>query len=947
MLKSAAIFAALATTAGATREDLTGVMAQDGGTTRAVRWSETEEFGDVSAASVGEPRTVQASFAFYAVGGSWAPSLGTNAVLELSFSRDNRTWTDPIQTGPAIVDAGRPDRDDRIFVNLVFTDRSRYIRYRVLDGSGNPIAAPDLQIVYIDATSGPNPRPPGIVLPGDDDVSAAALPQLTKPPIVSRSGWGANENYRFDAYGEVWPPEYRKVTHLIVHHTETPNDNNGAAQVRSIYYYHAVERFWGDIGYNFLVDRQGVIYTGRIGGPHVVGGHAYKYAYGTAGIAVIGSYSFVDATEAAQASLVALLAWLGRNLNVTGRATLHEAANLPIIAGHRDVSQSACPGDHLWADLPSIREATADLLADTDSPADDAVPPFPPGIYKTGDNVVTDRALSIREFPSSSSASMQSLPKGAYLAIYGIPRVVNGVTWYYVLSPDHEGYVQGQYLVPAPKGTPPAPKFKVGDRVRTTQSVSLRRDPGTPQRVTGSLGAGTTVQITVDSVAATGIRWWGVYNSSTTGGWVNQAYLTDANLPKIHLSKQTGRPGTIVQLDIAGFPANKVVSIRWDNSTSFHHTTVTTDATGKAVRSYTIPSATYGGHTLSAVVGSSSASTAFQVTQVITVAPKEGPKGAPVKVTMRGFAHGEQIKVQWFANPVWLDLATVTGSSYGTAVAYLNVPNVPPGGRTVRAVAPSGQVTFIFKVTPTVKSAEETEPTPRPTSTPEPTETPTSTATEEPTTEPAEPTATPASTETPEPTASPEPTETPEPTATPTETPAETPEPTETATPEPTATDEATTEPVEQTGDDEEPVEEATATPADSGQPYRVRRTIQTRGSDSGRVLIDGDESTAWFGAASGSPPEAAVALDLGAKKPVGRVRWLFAEGALATGLRIEVSSDRRRWTTIADTGIAVPGEWQELVPDETVDARYVRFVLAGADGQEQAGGLAEVEIWP
>ncbi len=422
MMKAAATFAALAATAGAVRTELPGVMAQDGGATRAERWSEAHEFGDVSIASAGDYRTVKAKFAFYAVGGSWAPSLGTDAVLELSFSREGRTFTDPIRTAPAIVDAGRPDRDDRIFVNLVFTERSRYIRYRVLDGNGTPIVAPDLQIVYIDATAGPNPRPPGIVLPDDDEVSAAALPMLTKPPIVSRAGWGANENYRFDAYGEVWPPEYRKVTHLIVHHTETPNDNNGAAQVRSIYYYHAVERFWGDIGYNYVVDRAGVIYLGRVGGPHVVGGHAYKYAYGTSGIAVIGSYSFVDAPEAAQTSLIALLAWLGRNLNVRGRGTLHEAANLPIIAGHRDVSQSACPGNHLWADLPAIRSAVGEIIDDTSSPGDDPVPGFPPGIYKTGDNVVTDRALSIREYPSSSSASMQSLPKGAYLAIYGIPR---------------------------------------------------------------------------------------------------------------------------------------------------------------------------------------------------------------------------------------------------------------------------------------------------------------------------------------------------------------------------------------------------------------------------------------------------------------------------------------------------------------------------------------------
>src|SRR5689334_8072718 len=59
MMKAAATFAALAATAGATREDLTGALAQDSGTTRAERWSEVEEFGDVSVASAGEARTIK------------------------------------------------------------------------------------------------------------------------------------------------------------------------------------------------------------------------------------------------------------------------------------------------------------------------------------------------------------------------------------------------------------------------------------------------------------------------------------------------------------------------------------------------------------------------------------------------------------------------------------------------------------------------------------------------------------------------------------------------------------------------------------------------------------------------------------------------------------------------------------------------------------------------
>ncbi|HKG26990.1 MAG TPA: discoidin domain-containing protein, partial [Thermomicrobiales bacterium] len=129
--------------------------------------------------------------------------------------------------------------------------------------------------------------------------------------------------------------------------------------------------------------------------------------------------------------------------------------------------------------------------------------------------------------------------------------------------------------------------------------------------------------------------------------------------------------------------------------------------------------------------------------------------------------------------------------------------------------------------------------------------------------------------------------------------------------------------------------------------PYHVERTIRTRNSDSGGVLLDGDASTYWLGEVSRSSREAAVILDLGSAKPIGDVRWLFAEDDFAGGMRIEVSRGRRQWTTLAESGIAAAGEWQELTLDEKVEARYVRFVFIAADGVEQAGGLAEVEVWP
>ena len=78
---------------------------------------------------------------------------------------------------------------------------------------------------------------------------------------------------------------------MIIHHTDSPNEQDPLTAIRAIYYYHAVTQEWGDIGYNFLIDRNGTIYEGRYGGANVVGGHALQYNYGSVGIGLIGDFT--------------------------------------------------------------------------------------------------------------------------------------------------------------------------------------------------------------------------------------------------------------------------------------------------------------------------------------------------------------------------------------------------------------------------------------------------------------------------------------------------------------------------------------------------------------------------------------------------------------------------------------------------------------------------------
>jgi hypothetical protein len=233
-------------------------------------------------------------------------------------------------------------------------------QYRVTlttDVAGQSPILDEMTVTAIDATAGPTTsQAKAAIRPGD--VTAQGVPQ---PAIISRAGWGADEGLM------TWPPEYCTIEKIVVHHTVSTNnytEDQAAGLVRGIYYYHAVTRGWGDIGYNYLVDKYGNIYEGRYGGPGVVGGHVYGYNYGSMGIGTIGSHgntsTSVPPTTEALAGLRDLAAW------EADRSDIHPLESDPFydtatpnLAGHRDYppGTTACPGDYLYAKLPDLRQA--------------------------------------------------------------------------------------------------------------------------------------------------------------------------------------------------------------------------------------------------------------------------------------------------------------------------------------------------------------------------------------------------------------------------------------------------------------------------------------------------------------------------------------------------------------------------------------------------------------
>ena len=202
-----------------------------------------------------------------------------------------------------------------------------------------------------------------------------------KPAVVSRIAWGSP-----DGQGSRTAPAYYPVNHLIVHHTADPQtlrngEDSWDDRVRAEWSFHTITRGWGDIGYNYIIDPNGVIYEGRAGGDDAVGFHDTAN-YGSMGVSVIGTYTDVGPSQASQESLVELLAWKANQKNIDPLASSYYygcaksaycapktgTSVIANIAGHRQVTpgHTTCPGDAFMAIMPQLRYRVAQLIAGVD-----------------------------------------------------------------------------------------------------------------------------------------------------------------------------------------------------------------------------------------------------------------------------------------------------------------------------------------------------------------------------------------------------------------------------------------------------------------------------------------------------------------------------------------------------------------------------------------------------
>lgn len=200
--------------------------------------------------------------------------------------------------------------------------------------------------------------------------------------INPRSSWAADLPPKGALSGE-------DVRFLIVHHSASHNGHTAAdvpGILRGWYHYHTgPEKGWPDIAYNFIIDSAGGVWEGRQGsldGP--VAGSATGGNQGfTQLVCVIGNTNEAPATAAARLSLVRVLSWLadrydvstapGAEVTFTSRGSNRwpsgTSVTTPTIAGHRDMSQTTCPGDDLYSYVTGALRADVEATRGGSPPA--------------------------------------------------------------------------------------------------------------------------------------------------------------------------------------------------------------------------------------------------------------------------------------------------------------------------------------------------------------------------------------------------------------------------------------------------------------------------------------------------------------------------------------------------------------------------------------------------
>ena len=227
--------------------------------------------------------------------------------------------------------------------------RAAYLISRTLDELGDPVSTLYRNTAgdkYFPEYSGIWARPTSAIVKSTVEISPKIstpkkeVRKLTPPPrlkLIKRNQWSA---------GPVRKASVNPMTRpfrITVHHTADQENLSAIGKSDPQEYLQILQRYcqntldWGDIGYHYLISKDGRIWEGR--SMRYQGAHAGNSTLnrGNIGIALIGNFDHEKPSTAQIRSLQNLLSGLCDNYSISPGK----------IFGHGDLKTTGCPGRHL------------------------------------------------------------------------------------------------------------------------------------------------------------------------------------------------------------------------------------------------------------------------------------------------------------------------------------------------------------------------------------------------------------------------------------------------------------------------------------------------------------------------------------------------------------------------------------------------------------------------
>jgi hypothetical protein len=273
------------------------------------------------------------------------------------------------------------------------------------------------------------PEPPGQESGGAGDQgnhighkkSALSVSQLVQP----RATWNAKATQ--------CSSQDPSKSRMAIHHTHTPPSSAGgfAARVRGIQAYHMDVRGWCDIGYHYLVTKDGTIWEGR--SSKYRGAHVGNHNTGNVGISFVGCFQSgacanmgdpIPSTSALDA---------GANLVDALVSTHGIVRDRTHIKGHLEHAgaSTSCPGDNLLSQIDAM------IAGEAPTPAPPAPAPAPAPAPNSATGKLAGVVWDISSGPSPSGNNVLLLPN-ASVTVLGVGTqgvLPSNAYWEFELAP--------------------------------------------------------------------------------------------------------------------------------------------------------------------------------------------------------------------------------------------------------------------------------------------------------------------------------------------------------------------------------------------------------------------------------------------------------------------------------------------------------------------------------